>query len=575
MTGARLYPPDPHFAGSPSGASAEHAVWAALRDTLPEDAALFANLGILDGTREHELDLLVAWPNLGLAVIETKSGHIERRDGAWYQGRPPNVHRIDPVRQAQDARHALTRWLAANGAPDVARARIVHLVAFPHTAVPADWHAPDAPRALVLDRHDLADAADRVRVAIEQHGGGHAPLTSTDADVLVALLTAPLPAHTDALARTEQLADDLADDLAHDIAEHTERIDRLTRDQAALLAGALRYQHRLRVVGAAGSGKTFLALETARRRARAGERVALLCYSRGLGRYLERTTASWPAAERPAFVGLFHELPIAWGAAPGDETDPDDWERRLPLDLGRLADERPDAEKFDAVVVDEAQDFGALWWPALLRCLRDPERGGVVVFGDEAQHVFARDGVVPLDTPPIQLDENVRSTKPIAQLFGAFSDDVVRPRGHTGAPVRVVDVGYGEAIEAADDAVDALLAEGWPAGDVALLATGRRHGQHRWQVEQAGHAAYWDEFFAGTDVFYGHVLGFKGLERNVVVLAVNGFREAERARRLLYTGLSRARMLLVVTGPRGEIERIGREAVQRRLREAQVWSPGG
>lgn len=80
---------------------------------------------------------------------------------------------------------------------------------------------------------------------------------------------------------------------------------------------------------------------------------------------------------------------------------------------------------------------------------------------------------------------------------------------------------------------------------------------------------------AGTDVFYGHVLGFKGLERNVVVLAVNGFREAERARRLLYTGLSRARMPLVVTGPRGEIERIGGEAVQRRLREAQVWSPGG
>ena len=561
----RLYPPDPHFAGSPPGAAAEHAVWAALRDTLPEDAALFADLGILDNAREHELDLLVAWPGVGLAVIETKAGHVERRDGAWYQGRPPTDHRIDPVRQAQDARHALTRWLAANGAPDAASARIAHLVAFPHTAVPADWRAPDAPRAIVLDRHDLAEAADRVRAAIEEHGAGHAPLTSTDADVLIALLTAPLPAHTDALARAEELS--------AAIAERTDRIERLTRDQAALLAGALRLQNRLRVVGAAGSGKTFLALETARRRARAGERVALLCYSRGLGRYLERTTAAWSVAERPAFVGLFHELPIAWGAAPGDESDPDDWERRLPLDLGRLADERPDADKFDAVVVDEAQDFGELWWPSLLRCLRDPQRGGVVVFGDEAQHVFSRDGVVPLDTPPIQLDENLRSTKPIAQLFGAFSDDVVRPRAHTGAPVRVVDVPYDDAITAADDAVDALLAEGWPAGDVALLATGRRHGQHRWQVEQSGHDAYWDDFFAGTDVFYGHVLGFKGLERNVVVLAVNGFREAERARRLLYTGLSRARMLLVVTGPRGEIERIGGDAVRRRLRDAEAWSP--
>ena len=66
----------------------------------------------------------------------------------------------------------------------------------------------------------------------------------------------------------------------------------------------------------------------------------------------------------------------------------------------------------------------------------------------------------------------------------------------------------------------------------------------------------------------GHVLGFKGLERAVVVLAVNGFRDAARARNLLYTGLSRARLQLVVVGPRDEIEGVGGEAVRRRMREA-------
>ncbi|HYD51145.1 MAG TPA: nuclease-related domain-containing protein, partial [Gemmatimonadaceae bacterium] len=288
-----LYPPDPRFPGS--GASAERAVWQALRDTLPDDAALFANLAILHDATEHEIDLLVAWPGVGLAVIETKGGHITRRDGAWYQGRPPQQHHIDPVRQAQDARHALQRWLRTNGAHDAARSRTAHLVAFPHTTIPADWHSPEAPRAIVLDRHDLADAATRLRDALEGHGGGHAPLTSTDADILVAVLAAPLPAHTDALARAERLAAEAA--------EHTDRIEQLTHDQSQLLAGMLRAQRRLVVVGAAGSGKTFVALETARRRAREGERVALLCYSRGLGRYLERTTATWPARERPAFVG--------------------------------------------------------------------------------------------------------------------------------------------------------------------------------------------------------------------------------------------------------------------------------
>ena len=58
-----------------------------------------------------------------------------------------------------------------------------------------------------------------------------------------------------------------------------------------------------------------------------------------------------------------------------------------------------------------------------------------------------------------------------------------------------------------------------------------------------------------------------------MVLAVDGFREAERARRMLYTGLSRARVLLVVVGPRAEIERVGGAGVRQRLRDAAVWRP--
>ncbi|WP_278236062.1 ATP-binding domain-containing protein [Isoptericola sp. AK164] len=72
-------------------------------------------------------------------------------------------------------------------------------------------------------------------------------------------------------------------------------------------------------------------------------------------------------------------------------------------------------------------------------------------------------------------------------------------------------------------------------------------------------------------MFYGHVLGFKGLERSVVVLAVNGVRDLERAREMLYTGLSRARTLLVVVGDREWIEVIGGEAVCKRLEKAEGW----
>src|SRR5690606_27112925 len=147
--------------------------------------------------------------------------------------------------------------------------------------------------------------------------------------------------------------------------------------------------------------------------------------------------------------------------------------------------------------------------------------------------------------------------------------DVIRPRGWSGVPVRLRDVPAEDAIAAADDAVDALLEEGWQPGQIALLTTGRRHLLQVEVVDHDGHDGYWDACLREDDVFYGHVLGFKGLERTVVVLAVNGFRDAGRARTLLYTGMSRARMLLVLVGPRGEIERIGGEGMRRRLSEAE------
>jgi ATP-dependent exoDNAse (exonuclease V) alpha subunit len=52
------------------------------------------------------------------------------------------------------------------------------------------------------------------------------------------------------------------------------------------------------------------------------------------------------------------------------------------------------------------------------------------------------------------------------------------------------------------------------------------------------------------------------------VLAVNGFRDAVRAKEMLYVGLSRARALLVVCGDLGEITAAGGAGVRRRLAAA-------
>ncbi len=550
----RCYPPEPVFG---AGRTAERRVWEVLREQLPDDAVLLYSVVMIEGTAEYEADLVVAWPGAGIAVVEVKGGHVSRRDGQWRQssGRDERPMK-DPVVQAMDCKHVLHRLLILRDS-EAAAARSVHLVAFPFTAVDPGWSYAGCPRDLILARDDLADAANRVRAAIERHGAGYAPLTQAGLRSLLDVLENELPGQMSLLSWAE---------------ENEAYVDQLTRDQAKV-ARILREQRRLKVIGGAGTGKTWLALEQTRRLAASGERVALVCYSRGLARFLQRMTSQLPLRERPAYVGLFHDLPLQWGAdRPPEAEDSAEtsfyYEETLPAQMGRLAARLDTQEKYDAIVVDEAQDFGAAWWPPTLACLRDQDNGGLYVFLDEAQRVFERHGDVPIPLAPIVLDENIRNTKQIAQVFGSLGAWQAKYRGLDGPPVRFVPCPPDEAVHQADAEVDRLLGEGWEPGQIALLVTGRRHQLHREMLDYHGWTGYWDAFFAGEDVFYGHVLGFKGLERAVVVLAVNGIRDEERGREYLYVGLSRARSCLVVCGDLDYIAVIGGGGLRRRLEAA-------
>ena len=347
-------------------------------------------------------------------------------------------------------------------------------------------------------------------------------------------------------------------------AEREQVVEQLTHDQAIIL-GATRLLHRVEVRGGAGSGKTWLALEQARRLARSGERVALTCYSRGLAEYLRRTVATWARRQRPAYVGEFHSLGLQWGAAPGSDDDSDYWEERLPSQMVELATALPPGQRFDSVVIDEAQDFAESWWPALLACLRDDENGGIYAFTDDGQRVFARYGRPPVPLAPLILDHNLRNTRQIGTVFAPLTPMPMRLLGGDGPAVRFIECATADAIGRADDEVDALLENGWRPEDVALLTTGSRHPEQTAR-QAAGQDAYWRTFWDGDQVFYGHVLGFKGMERRAVVLALNESRPRERSRERLYVGLSRARDQLVVVGDPDHIRAVGGDIVLARIR---------
>ncbi|MEO7130689.1 MAG: ATP-binding domain-containing protein, partial [Dermatophilaceae bacterium] len=161
-------------------------------------------------------------------------------------------------------------------------------------------------------------------------------------------------------------------------------------------------------------------------------------------------------------------------------------------------------------------------------------------------------------------DHNLRNTQQIANAFAPLAPMRMHARGGVGADVEFVPSVSGEEIEVADDQVDRLLEVGWRPEHVALLTMGSRHPIQAERQAADGQVGYWRFFWDTDDVFYGHVLGCKGLERKAVILCVNP-KNAERAKEMLYVGMSRATDHLVVIGDPGVIRSIGGPDVAHRL----------
>lgn len=544
--------PDEPRLGTPT----ERKVFSVLVEQLGEDDVVIAGQRVTDHDKDHEIDFVVLLEGAGIVCIEVKGGEVWHDGSTWLQRNRKNGHvkTIDPVLQVRQARYALRSFVEADPRWTQARPRWNHVVVLPNSELSQDFALPDCPRWMVIDRTEIGDLAAKLRaIALTQKT--HLPLLSPTA---IAQLRSALGGR--GLPQRDVVARALENEDAADV---------LTEQQAVVLS-AVQLLPRVEIRGGAGSGKTFMAVEQARRLSAAGKRVALICYSHGLASYLQRITADWPRRQRPGYVGEFHSLGIAWGAPAGpDENERTKetsrfFENDLPATMLDLAANLPEGQRFDAIVIDEAQDFADSWWEPVLAALRDPDTGGLYVFIDEGQRVFDRQGTPPVPLVPLILDQNIRNTRQIANAFSPLVDHPMRFMGGDGPEVRFVACTTDDAIETGDDQVDRLLEQGWRPEDVALLTTGSRHPEQ--QARQAdGNEAYWDSFWDAEQVFYGHVLGFKGLERRAIVLVVNDRYALQRARERLYVGLSRARDQLVVCGDPAFIAEYGGADLARRL----------
>ncbi|EHI11689.1 nuclease-related domain-containing DEAD/DEAH box helicase [Mycolicibacterium thermoresistibile] len=534
--------------------ASERSTYQALVDQLEPNDLLVPGQRVTDHLKDHEVDFVVGIEGAGIVCVEVKGGEVWHDGDGWRQKRGGREVSIHPVRQAREACYALRDFIEKDPRWTQGRLRWDHVIVLPNTELPDDFGLPECPRWKVIDRNDLPNIVEKLRYVLLNQKLDRPLLTKEGIDQLATALSGRGLPQRDVVARA----------LANEDAA-----DALTEHQAVIL-DAIRMLNRVEVRGGAGSGKTFLAVEQARRLAQRGQRVALVCYSHGLASYLERITASWPRRHRPAYVGEFHALGMQWGAPEGPdesvrtEESVQFWEHDLPAQMAELAARLEPGQRFDSVVVDEAQDFADAWWDPLLAALDDPVEGGIYVFSDEGQRVFDRYGVPPVPLVPLILDHNLRNTRQIARAFQPLVNHPMRFRGGDGPAVTFIPCDREEAMDVGDDQVDALLEQGWRPEDLALLTTGSRHPEQ--VARQAeGHKAYWDTFWDTDQVFYGHVLGFKGLERRCVVLVVNETGKFERSRERLYVGLSRARDQLVVCGDPDFIRAVGGPDLARRL----------
>jgi Nuclease-related domain/Uncharacterized conserved protein (DUF2075) len=176
------------------------------------------------------------------------------------------------------------------------------------------------------------------------------------------------------------------------------------------LLDMLRGNRQLVVEGGPGSGKTWLALEQAFRFSNDGLQVLFLCYNVALAEQLSVLVSKRKAQKGEVIVRswetLSRELLDAADVGWDDPVTPTDREHYfndvVPGLMRDIASDPHSEPRFDALVVDEAQDHdtcwpgsesdisNAGWWEIYWKLLREKTNGRMAIFYDPAQRRLFR-----------------------------------------------------------------------------------------------------------------------------------------------------------------------------------------
>ncbi len=383
---------------------------------------------IFDG----EIDFIVLIPRCGVIVLEVKSSHgYDCIEGVWCRV-DKKLHRertASPFDQAMSNKHRLVNQLC-KAVYGTAKSKFPGLYAFSvvYPRGKFDGAIPEScDRSVLIANKDMDRLPERLFTILKNSG-----------PVSVGEQFCGLN-----FQKTREYLKDSANIvpvMSPNVQDDNLTIEALTCNQYHALRGLLSNK-RLHVKGCAGSGKTLLARWSAESMASTGRRVLLTCFNRNLANWIRLECKGGSGVEVKSFFSLARELIVASGAdfrLPESSADHEwFWKETAPVMLCNALEmmDQGNWHRFDAIVVDEAQDFAANWWLPLQLLLDDPDRGLIQIFSDEDQAgVYGASQGYPTNLIELELLDNCRNTRAIANfasgIFGkAASSFTLTPKG--------------------------------------------------------------------------------------------------------------------------------------------------
>lgn len=544
----------PPYMGEEIKSNAERKMYDVLQELNLKNACVLHSLGLPRHRSKiyGEIDFVVVCER-GVACLEIKGGRVECRDGQWTFIDRYGTERVKPegpFAQVTGNMFSLRDILKKRfeGNPHMKNILMASGVVFPDITFHSD--SQEIIPEIIYDRttEDISEYMNQVFDYWQQRQHREpSKLSPLDIREVVQFLRADfcfIPSLNDRLEQVEQ------------------KLVRLTKEQAQLMQ-ALGMNDHLIVEGGAGTGKTLLAAEFARRQLEQGARVLYLTYNKNLAHHVMR---SLPETDQLKVVNI-HALFGEYVPVDVEELQKDPqkyFAQILPERFYDYISEKqstdPDAAdmQYDLLIMDEGQDILKPLYLYSLDCLLKGglDHGKWAVFYDEKQNIYNpeyQDGMDILRSyshTKFRLFVNCRNTVQIgtysAKASGVTFAEFMRENGEEVGKISYEDEkDFGGKIKE----IMKTLREGKVSpGDITFLSP-KKYQNSKLATLKLTVNELRDDFKPDPSVpVFATIQGFKGLDAKVVILCDVEALRRETFSQYIYLAGTRARTLLYIVG---------------------------